>query len=345
MHYESNAHYLDCMDKSVAGTVQAKTAQIDSLIDALPEQYRDGERSSVRRSLYGHFSMDPDKADTERFVATKGSTEAKIQNEVDRLGKEMITTVERVLWNLDDDSDKDEVSSERARAKVKETLYDRCGSEKGEEPQWNESRNAKPKKYIKSMQTASDFLEDVRTGRPRGSTKRSRTRSQSSARRSASLDPRSVAKKNKRLAMLAAKKAKLSQDTARTRSSQTKSDPATDFFKQFRSNNNTTSRRDDDYINISRQEFRQFQARKDARSKRSRSGRSNPSTHRSMRGRHGARKTHSRAYSTGRIARSSEITLNSGERGSADVSKRAGSGPHATYYESTDDGSPDGQSV
>jgi hypothetical protein len=324
------------MDQSVAETVEAKTAQIGSLIDALPKQYRDGERSSVRRSLYGYFSMDPDKADTERSVATEGSIEATIQKEIDRLGKEMIPTVERVFWNLDDDSDKDEVSSERARAKVKETLYDCCGSERGDKPQWNKSRNAKqPEKYIKSMQSASDFLEDVRTGKPRGSTENSRTRSQSLARRSASFGPRSVAEKKKRLAMKAAKKAKLSQKTARTRSSQTNSEPATDFFEQFCSNDNTTLTRNDDTINISRQEFREFQAWKDARSKRSRSGRSNPSTHRSM----------DRAESTGRLPRSSETRLNSGGRGSANDPKRAGSGPYATYYESPDDGSSDGQSI
>jgi hypothetical protein len=65
----------------------------------------------------------------------------------------------------------------------------------------------------------------------------------------------------------------------------------------------------------------------------------------SMRGRHDPRKSRSRPEGARGLPPSSETRLNSGGRGSANVSKRAGSGPHATYYESTDDGSSDGQSV
>jgi hypothetical protein len=204
--------------------------------------------------------MDPDKADMERSVATEGLAEARIQKEIDRLGKEMITTVERVFWNLDDDEDKEEVSSERARAMVKQTLYDRCGSERGDKPKWNQWRNAKPKKYTKSMQTASDFLEDVRTGGSRGSTKRSRTRS-------------------KRQALMAAKKAKSFQNTARARSPRDNSNPATDLFERYLSDNNTSLRGTDGTINISRQDYDEFLAWKSRQTKASTSrSRGNPST-------------------------------------------------------------------
>jgi hypothetical protein len=37
------------MDQSVAETVEAKTAQIGSLIDALPKQYRDGKLEFKKR--------------------------------------------------------------------------------------------------------------------------------------------------------------------------------------------------------------------------------------------------------------------------------------------------------
>lgn len=160
MKYASNEDYMQKSEKLAQSCVEFIAAEIGSLSDALPEAYRPGEESSVRRTVYTHYGMESDPSDCSRITAPEGSIEQKIQRKIDDLSREMIERTEAVIRNLSTDSDP-VVNPDGVRASIPNSIRNYCGSESTGKPKWAESRDGVSPKFVAHVEKANRFLTEL----------------------------------------------------------------------------------------------------------------------------------------------------------------------------------------
>jgi hypothetical protein len=160
MKYASNEDYMRQSEDLADSCVKSLAAQVGILSDALPEAYRPGEESSVRRTVYEHYGMKADPSDCSRIVAADGSMEQKIQRKIDDLSMEMIKRTEDVIRNLSTDPDPG-VNADGVRASIPNSIRSYCGSESTGKPKWAESRDGVSQRFVSRVEKANQFLTEL----------------------------------------------------------------------------------------------------------------------------------------------------------------------------------------